>query len=401
MSLLRKSVTLGRKSLLAGAGLCLAFVPVVFARGSASAMPSVSGGTAAFWGSFAGGRTHYLSPVDVSLPAPVAEIATSNSTAYALLTNGSVYAWGTGTRGELGDGRTRNSFTTAVRVSFPAGVRIKSLATDAMPWDSAFAIDTTGHAWGWGADGGGDLCLGHARELLTPAKLPFSHVTALAGAADHATYDAGGILYSCGMNIYGELGTGSTTGDSTVPVRVKGLGGQSVTALVAGFGNVGALLSDGRYFDWGLNSEGQLGIGRAGQPADVPVQVRLPDPVTQVAEGGNDPADGQTLAMLSNGALYAWGDNSAYQLGTGKTVNEPSPVRISAPKGVTYRALASGGDTSYGVSATGHVYAWGAGGAGAVGDGTRKTAKTPVLVQSGATALISSTSNLVAVALKR
>jgi hypothetical protein len=305
MMLLRKPLTLGRKSLLVGAGLCLTFVSVVLACGSASALASVSGGTAAFWGSFAGGRRQ-LSPVDVRLPAPVAEIGTSNSTAYALLTNGSVYAWGTGTRGELGDGRTTSSFTTPVRVRFPAGVRIASLATDAMPWDTAFAIDTTGRAWGWGADGGGDLCLGHARKLLTPVELPFSHVTAMAGAADHATYDAGGILYSCGENLYGELGTGSTKGDSTVPVRVKGLRGRSVTALVAGFGNIGALLSDGRYFDWGLDSKGQLGNGKVGQPSDVPVRVRLPDPVTQVVEGGNDPRDGQTLAMLSNGALYVW-----------------------------------------------------------------------------------------------
>lgn len=243
------------------------------------------------------------------------------------------------------------------------------------------------------------MCLGNGTDHSTPVKLPFTDVTAVTGAADHATYDAGGTLYSCGMGDYGELGDG-TTKDSTTPVKVKGLSGASVTTLLAGFGNTGALLSNGDYYDWGMNDDGQLGDGTTNQ-SDVPVKVTLPHPVTQAFEGGNDTNDGQTLVLLSDGAMYAWGDDDAFQLGDGKTANELSPVRISPPHGVTYEVVASGADTSYGVSTTGEVYAWGAGGFGAVGDGTKKTTKTPVVVESGATALISSTSNVEAVALSR
>jgi alpha-tubulin suppressor-like RCC1 family protein len=400
MALMREAFGLGKKSLAVGAGLGLALVLMVLASGSASAQQSAARGRVAFWGTFAGSGSQHLSPFTVTLPAPVAEVGTSNSTVYALLTNGRVYAWGTGTRGQLGDGRNRSSFTTPVRVKFPAGVRIASITVNSDPWDTAFAIDTTGHAWGWGANGSGDLCLGNSTEHRTPVKLPFTDVTAVAGAADHATYDARGRLYSCGMGIYGELGDG-TTKDSKVPVRVRGLSGASVTDLVAGFGNTGALLSDGQYYDWGLNSQGQLGNGTTGRSSDVPVRVRLPHPVTQVFEGGNAPNDGQTLVRLSDGKVYAWGADGAFQLGNGQRVEEPSPVQISPPHGVTYQAVASGGDTSYGVSTAGEVYAWGAGKFGAVGDGTKNTARTPVKVKSGATALISSTSNVVAVALSR
>jgi alpha-tubulin suppressor-like RCC1 family protein len=394
----------GKISAAVRAGLGLALVPLalaglVVASGTASAQPT---GTeqVAFWGSFAGSDSRHLTPATVTLPGPVAEVGTSNSTVYALLTSGSVYAWGTGTRGQLGNGRTANSFTTPVRVRFPAGVRIASIAVNSGPWDTTFAIDNTGHVWGWGANGSGDMCLGNAREYLKPVRLPFRDVTAVAGAADHATYDAGGRLYSCGMGIYGELGDGSTS-SSKVPVQVKGLSGASVTALTAGFGDTGALLSDGQYYDWGLNSEGQAGDGTSGASVDRPVHVRLPHPVTQVFEGGNAPADGQTLVRLSNGSVYAWGSDGAYQLGDGKRTAEPSPVRISPPHGVTYQAVASGGDTSYGVSADGHVYAWGAGKSGAVGDGTTQPARTPVRVEHGATGLISATSDVVAVALRR
>ncbi len=404
MALVSGALTLGRKSAIVGPGVCLALVTLVLASGTASgsvsAQPTASARTVAFWGSFAGSNSRHLSPVTMTLPAPVAEVGTSNSTVYALLTSGSVYAWGTGTRGQLGDGRSANSFTTPVRVRFPAGVKIASIAVNSDPWDTAFAIDTTGHAWGWGANGSGDLCLGNSTEHRTPVRLPFTHVTAVAGAADHATYDAGGRLYSCGMGIYGELGDG-TTKTSRVPVRVSGLSGKSVTALLAGFGNAGALLSDGRYYDWGENSQGQVGNGTPGRSSDVPERVRLPGAVKRAFEGGNAPNDGQTLVLLANGSMYAWGANGAFQLGNGTRVAATSPVKISSPHGVTYRAVASGGDTSYGISTAGEVYAWGAGKSGAVGDGTREPARAPVKVKAGATMLISATSDVVAVALSR
>jgi alpha-tubulin suppressor-like RCC1 family protein len=375
---------------LGGLGLLALGAPAALAQ-------SAVGARVTFWGTFAGSTSQHSSAVTVSLPAPVAEVATSNSAVYALLTNGSVYAWGVGTYGQLGDGGTANSLTTPVHVKFPAGVRIVSLSVNSGPWNTAFAIDTTGHVWGWGANGSSDLCLGNSTRHDTPVELPFTDVTAVAGAADHATYDAGGVLYSCGMGLYGELGDGSST-TSRVPVRVKGLSGATVTALVAGFGTAGALLSDGAYYDWGENNLGQLGDGTT-QDSDVPVLVELPGAVSQAFAGGNDPGDGQTLVRLASGTVYAWGADQDYQLGNDKTANEPSPVKITPPTGVTYEAVASGGNTSYGVSAAGNVYAWGGGDAGALGDGGTATARTPVKVESGASALISATSHVAAVAL--
>ena len=385
------SATVRKVVLVAGAGLCVGCLPAVLAGGTASAQGS-SGGTVEHWG--LGQR----SPVAADLPGPVAEVGTSNSDAYALLANGTVWAWGSGSHGELGDGGTTSS-ATPVQVRFPAGVTIASIPTDAMPWDTAYAIDTNGHVWGWGANAGGELCLGNETSYSTPVQLPLTDVTAVAGAAQHTTYDAGRTLYSCGGNHVGQLGDGGTT-SSHVPVKVQGLSGGLVTALVSGFNNVGALLSNGKYYDWGWNSKGQLGDGTAGGSSDVPVQVQLPAAVTQAAQGGNDPQDGQTLVMLANGKVYAWGANGAGQLGTGNLVSKSSPVQIFPPAGVTYQALASGGDASYAVSATGNVYAWGGNHNGQLGDGTTTSSTTPVLVESQATSLISATSTDVAVSVQ-
>jgi alpha-tubulin suppressor-like RCC1 family protein len=266
-----------------------------------------------------------------------------------------------------------------------------------MPYNTGLAVDTQGRAWGWGLNGGGELCLGNTRAYPTPVMLPLSHVTALAGASHHGVYEAHGTVYACGQNVAGDLGDGSRR-SSTTPVRVAGLSGTPVTELVASFANSGALLADGEYFDWGYDANGQLGSGQAGRASDVPVLVQLPYPVRQVAEGGSIWNNGQTIVLLSDGSLWAWGADGAGQLGDGTTASRASPVRIHPPSGVTYQSLATGSATTYAVSTTGQVYAWGTGFVGQVGNGLTDVARSPVVVASGAT-MISSTANNVAVAI--
>jgi alpha-tubulin suppressor-like RCC1 family protein len=378
-----------------GTALCTAVACLATTGAPARA---ASGGTAEHWGAYGTSGKQYdilLSPTAISLPAPAVQIASSNSTEYALLGNGAVYAWGLGTHGQLGNGQAKSSPSTAVKVKFPSGVKIAFLPADVMPYDTAFAVDTTGQAWGWGDNADGDLCLGNTQQYTTPVKLPFTGVATLDGGADHASYDDDGTLYSCGDNTYGELGNG-TTASSTTPVRVSGLSGASVAQLVGSWGNEGALLASGKYYDWGYDGAGQLGNGTTGTSSDVPVQVPLPAAVSLAAQGGSEAANGQTIVLLVNGSLYAWGDDTDYQLGDGKTANEPSPEPVTPPSGVTYQALASGGFTSYGISAAGEVYAWGGSSEGQVGDGKKTTAKTPVAVLAGATQISATNTDVVA-----
>lgn len=88
------------------------------------------GWSASFGGWYRGGPARVVRrPTPVrGITGTVRQVATSNSDGYALTTAGRVYAWGAGAQGELGDGASPTLSTSAVRVRFPAGVRIARLA---------------------------------------------------------------------------------------------------------------------------------------------------------------------------------------------------------------------------------------------------------------------------------
>jgi alpha-tubulin suppressor-like RCC1 family protein len=324
----------------------------------------------------------------------VVQIATSNSDGYALTANGSVWAWGVDSYGELGNGTTTPYLTRAVKVDFPAGVKIVALPNP-MPFDAALAIDSHGDAWGWGLNAANDLCLSGEAELH-PKRIPLSDVTLATGALTHSLFDSHGRVYACGSGLNGVLGNGTTTSSST-PTAVVGLPSTAkVTALTSSWGGGGALLSNGGYYDWGYNAAGQVGDGNTTN-SDVPVHVQLPAPVRQVSQGGSGATNGQTIAILTNGSVWAWGDNMRGQLGNGNKVDADLPVPVDVPSGVTFVQVNSGGYTCYAIDGTGRLWAWGGNQNGQLGTGSStQTEDYPVDVGIHLTQISSTASNVAA-----
>ena len=147
---------------------------------------------------------------------------------------------------------------------------------------------------------------------------------------------AGVIVETWGINFDGELGNGTTSNQSNVPVVVSGLS-DGVTAGVGGDDHTLAL-QNGGILAWGSNSNGQLGDGTATDhitPAPVSV---LTSGVTAIAA-----SDRFSLA-IENGAAYGWGKNDHGQLGNGMSLTAfyptPAPV-VGLSSGVT--AISAGG----------------------------------------------------------
>lgn len=363
----------GHPRLLGAAALLLLSAAVLGACGAGSPTPSSAPNTGVYRFGVVGNRGA-ISQLQLDRPTRitgisgrVVQIATSNSDGYALTSGGAVWAWGVASYGELGNGEHPAYSTRAVKVEFPAGVRITSLANP-MPFDGALAIDSQGHVWGWGLNGIGDLCLSGLMELR-PSELPLTDVTLATGARTHSLFDSAGKVYACGSGEYGVLGTGSTANSST-PVRVIGLPGTvGVRALTSSWQGSGALLENGDYYNWGYNAAGQLGNGTTADSA-VPVRVTLPGAVRSAFQGGSGARNGQTVAILANGSVWAWGDNDRGQLGNGTKVSSDVPLRVEVPKGVTFVTVSSGGYASYAIDDFGRLWAWGDNTSGQLGTGT-------------------------------
>jgi alpha-tubulin suppressor-like RCC1 family protein len=356
--------------------------------------------TAWRWGTDGGPKPNRSTsdvPVKVTIPDPgasVVQVSTSQSDEYFLMSDGTVWAAGQNTYGQLGDGRSGSgSLDKAVQVRFPAGTFITALPPDVMPWNTALALDSSGNVWGWGANNTGQLCLGTKIAHPAPVQLPLSQVTSLAGAGNHAIYISHRTVYACGSARGGQLGNGRTSGSQLSPGRVKLPGGEEPVSAFSSFENGGILMASGDYYDWGLNTSGQVGDGRTSNSVPSPVQVSLPGPVKQASVGGGRPWDGQTAVQLDNGSWYVWGNGTWWQRGDGRTQAQPYPESLEPPFGTV--KVVSGGETLYALTDRGDVYAWGNGALGQLGNGTMGASRTPVLAATGASMMDATANNAV------
>ncbi|HLZ19882.1 MAG TPA: SdrD B-like domain-containing protein, partial [Smithellaceae bacterium] len=122
-------------------------------------------------------------------------------------------------------------------------------------------------------------------------------------------------------------------------------------AIAAGYSHSLALKSDGTVWAWGNNGNGQLGIGTITN-SYIPAQVSGLTDVIAIAAGGH-----HSLAIKANGTVWAWGYNGYGQLGIGTTTNSLTPVQVSNLSGIT--AIAAGGNHSLALTSSGGVRAWG------------------------------------------
>ena len=248
----------------------------------------------------------------------------------ALKQDGTVWVFGSGTYGQLGNGTTTGTQTTPVQVSGLSNV-VKIVAGG----NHSFATKSDGTIWGWGQGSYGQLGNGASVNKTTPVQISaLSNIVQILGGNSHSiALKADGTVWIWGGGYNGCLGNGTTTGTNS-PIKVSGL--SNIASVGIGNSYSAAVTTTGSVYNWGRNSNGQLGNSGTTDSL-VPILVNGVSNVTKI-EGG----DAHTIALTSTGQLWAWGCDASGQLGDGTKVDKWVPTQITSVTGVTDASAGSG-----------------------------------------------------------
>lgn len=241
--------------------------------------------------------------------------------------------------------------------------------------------------WDWGADFSGKLGDGNPvlMDRYTPVQVVgalgvghLSSVTAIAsGEPFNTVLKSDGTVWTWGDNsIASELGIGNTNPPmySAVPVQVHGPGDVGFLSSITAIGSRGyyalAVASDTTVWAWGMNSAGQLGNGNAGVNSSLPVHVQGPGAVG-VLSGVSAVTGGfvHSLALKKDGTVWSWGGNGNGQLGDGTLNQGLSPIQVNAANLTNVIQVSAGWKHSLALRADHTVWAWGQNDYGEIGNG--------------------------------
>lgn len=311
------------------------------------------------------------SPTQIATVTNWVQVVCSGNHTLSLRADGTLWACGNNTFGELGIGSTTNTGT------------FTQVGTD-NKWVSvgggdglSVGLKSDGTLWTWGDNTYGQLGNGTTSVTGTPSPTQLGSATDWAsisvGAYTVHAIKANGTLYGWGFNGNGEVGDGTNT-NRTSPVQI----GSSNLWTSVSSGRVFSigLRADGTLWAWGSNAFGQVGVGSATSAFNSPQQIGSGQDWASISAGYEHAA-----AVKVSGTLWAWGRNQNGQLGQGATgTYNTSPIQVGSAG--TWVAVSCGRGHTLGLQANGTVYSWGDNTAGQLGTGNLTAQLSPLAVRT-------------------
>ncbi|WP_052295815.1 fimbrillin family protein [Parasphaerochaeta coccoides] len=325
-----------------------------------------------------------------------------------LKTDGTLWATGRNNYGQQGVGNTTNR-STPVQVwdSTNGSVKMTGVKAVSAGGDHTMILKKDGTLWATGQNTYGQLGDGTTYRRTTPVRVKASttpndfmtDVAAVSAGREHTMIlKKDGTLWATGRNNYGQLGDG-TSGDSnnkSTPVQVKEDAGgfmTDVAAVSARYNHTLILKNDGTLWATGRNNYGQLGDGTSGDPNNKSTPVQVKDD-TDISGFMTDVAAvfagyAHTMILKNDGTLWATGYNEYGQLGVGTSGivnNKSTPVQVKASTAandfmIDVKEVSAGLNHTMIVKKDGTLWATGYNYQGQLGDGTGITRTTPVRVK--------------------
>ena len=291
-----------------------------------------------------------------------------------------VWCWGNNSVGELGNGSTtfpQPPSPVAVRVVKSGMVPLTGIVSVAASYENSCAVDSSATVWCWGSGQNGPLGDGTtttrafaAPVLTSQGGPPFSGASELQLAGERGCVRVGADVWCWGLNMSGELGD-QTSLPRLVPEKVA-----TTTSYAAGMWTSCFVNPDTSVSCTGWGQKGRLGNGQSGSDVHAPVPVVTSGGVAftgaaRVAAGAFG------CAIMTDSSLQCWGDDKYGQTATGASSDVPQPVL--AMDGTPLLVDTVSAAWAHGCARTlrGELLCWGRGTEGEFGDGQFVNRSTP------------------------
>ena len=281
-----------------------------------------------------GSKEEYIiAPEQVKNIGDVVSVAAGVSHTLALKKDGTVWSWGKNWYGQLGVGgrdiETRKSEDSDFPVEVPGLPKIKQISAG---YFRSLALAEDGTVWRWGGYGNSESNYPIVYEADAPVqmKTPGKIIAISAGGMHDVLLCEDGTVWACGYNTLRQLGTNRVFNEVLdVPVKVENL--SDVKAISAGGVFTLALKADGTVWAWGDNEHGELGNSTVDESSKMksldlknePVEVSMLQNVVEISAGNT-----HAMAVTNDGAIWAWGSNDEGQLGDFSENKRCVPQRI-------------------------------------------------------------------------
>lgn len=291
-------------------------------------------GTCWAWGSNTGGEigdnstTNRSSPVSVVGAHSFIFVSSGLSISSALKADGSVWGWGVGTFGAVGDN------TTTSRSSPVSVVGTHCFLSISTTNDTAHALKSDGSAWGWGRNSNaGQIGDNTATNRSSPVSVVGTHSFSKisSGGAHTLALKSDGTCWAWGLGTSGRIGD-NTVADRSSPVSV--VGAHSFVFIAGGDAHSMALKADGSCWTWGTAATGRLGDNQTAANRSSPISVVGNHSFIAIA------ASLHAIALKADGSIWAWGFNDSGQIGDNTATSRSSPVSIAGHPANTCRLIA-------------------------------------------------------------
>ena len=295
-----------------------------------------SGGTLWAWGDNTygelglGDSTSRTSPTQVGTGTSWTAVACGYGHTVALESNGTLWAWGDNADGELGLGDTTNR-TSPVQV----GTDSNWVAVACGDYYTV-ALKSNGTLWAWGYNADGELGLGDTTNRTSPVQVGTDSSWVAVACGDYHTRPSRATALSLGLGLQRRrpARSGATSDADAHPTRPRRAPGTTRRPVAGACTRSVALESNGTLWALGLQRRRRARSRRPTTNRTSPVQVGTDSNWVAVACG-----DYHTLALESNGTLWAWGDNADGQLGLGTSDSDAHPTPTAVPPEISSLTL--------------------------------------------------------------